>query len=80
MIDFLDGEGLVAGGAARRLWRPERIGLAGVLVLDHRVSEAAMNNKSRDQIERDNTLIAAGALIVAAAIVIGFPPWLLFGV
>ncbi len=39
-----------------------------------------MNNKSRDQIERDNTLIAAGALIVAAAIVIGFPPWLLFGV
>lgn len=39
-----------------------------------------MNNKSLDQIERDNTLIAAGALVVAAAVVIGFPPWLLFGI
>ena len=39
-----------------------------------------MKGRSQGQKERDHTMMAAGALIVAAAIVIGIPPWILFGV
>lgn len=39
-----------------------------------------MKGRSQEQKERDHTLLAAGALIVAGAIVIGVPPWILFGI
>ncbi|GEM_PF-6773977 len=39
-----------------------------------------MKGRPQEQNDRDHTLLAAGALIVAAAIVMGIPPWILFGV
>ena len=39
-----------------------------------------MRRKSQEQREQDHTLLAAGVLIVAGAIIIGIPPWILFGI
>lgn len=38
-----------------------------------------MNGKS-EQRKRDHTLVAAGALVVAGLMMLGIPPWILFGV
>jgi hypothetical protein len=38
-----------------------------------------MKGRSQEQKEQDKTLWAAGALVVAGLIVLGIPPWLLFG-
>ena len=38
-----------------------------------------MKGRSQEQKEQDHTLFAAGALIVAGLLVIGIPPWILFG-
>lgn len=39
-----------------------------------------MKDRSQEQKEQDHTLLAAGALIVAGALIIGMPPWILFGI
>ena len=38
-----------------------------------------MKGRSEKQKEQDHTLLAAGALLVAGLIMLGIPPWLLFG-
>ena len=35
--------------------------------------------KRKVERERDNMLFAAGALIVAGLVMLGIPPWILFG-
>jgi hypothetical protein len=42
--------------------------------------EVAMKGKSEEQRKRDHTLVAAGALVVAGLMMLGIPPWILFGI
>lgn len=38
-----------------------------------------MKRRTTEQRTQDQTLIAAGALVVAGLIMLGIPPWILFG-
>ena len=38
-----------------------------------------MTGRSMQEREQDKTLLAAGALVVAGLLMIGIPPWILFG-
>jgi len=39
-----------------------------------------MKGRSQEQKEQDHTLLAAGALVVAGLLILGIPPWILFGI
>lgn len=38
-----------------------------------------MKSRSKVHKEHDKTLLAAGALVVAGLMMLGIPPWILFG-
>ena len=38
-----------------------------------------MKDSSKQQKEQDQSLIAAGVLVLAGLLMLGIPPWILFG-